>query len=413
VKAARSSLTFLNLGSPTGLKFTIETGDRRAIFDFGIEHAPGRALFSMGLEPRPGRELADLTAAGMAPGIQGVYDAWDGRTAVFISHLHLDHSGLVRFLHQDVPLYYPSGMEDLRKAAHRSGFAPWRDNPGTAIPNRDRVDMGGMEVEFVPVDHDLPGATGFLVRTPDLTIAYTGDHRWHGLRPGLTAAFAEAAKGVDVLIQEGVMLGTDVAEPGPDAPPPFPQLTEADVITEFDRIMDRYPGLVVVNLYPMNRDRVAGLGGACRRHGRQLLMDARAAAVAGWDGVLGDTSPVAATPDKYCVVMDFEMMPLLIDFRPPRGSAYVHSNGTPLGPFDPTWPLVEAWTERFRMELVRLPSTGHSRVDDIKRMVATIEPRVVLPVHSRAPELLVVDGIPTVLPEIWRPYTASDLLPAE
>jgi hypothetical protein len=52
-------------------------------------------------------------------------------------------------------------------------------------------------------------------------------------------------------------------------------------------------------------------------------------------------------------------------------------------------------------------------VDDIKRMVATIEPRVVLPVHSRAPELLVVDGIPTVLPEIWRPYTASDLLPAE
>jgi L-ascorbate metabolism protein UlaG (beta-lactamase superfamily) len=64
-----------------------------------------------------------------------------------------------------------------------------------------------------------------------------------------------------------------------------------------------------------------------------------------------------------------------------------------------------------RMELVRLPSTGHSRVEDINRMVSAIAPRVVLPVHSRAPERLAVDGIPTILPELWRPYTAAELLP--
>src|SRR5579871_2556143 len=102
-----TTLTFLSTGNPTGLKFSVEHGDVRCLFDFGLEYAPGRALFSQGLAPRPGRELSDLVAAGAAPAISGVYaaDRWDGRTAVFISHLHLDHTSLVRFLHPDVPLY--------------------------------------------------------------------------------------------------------------------------------------------------------------------------------------------------------------------------------------------------------------------------------------------------------------------
>ena len=113
---ATTRLTFLNLGNPTGLKFTVEHGDHRVLFDFGLEHAPGRAPFSLGLEPRVGRELADLLGVGSAPRLEGVYDRWDGRTAVFISHLHLDHTALVRFLHPDVPLRYPEAMEELRAA---------------------------------------------------------------------------------------------------------------------------------------------------------------------------------------------------------------------------------------------------------------------------------------------------------
>jgi len=65
--APGTQVTFLSTGNPTGLKFTVEHGGRRVIFDFGLEHAPGRAPFSMGLEPRAGRELADLQAVGSAP----------------------------------------------------------------------------------------------------------------------------------------------------------------------------------------------------------------------------------------------------------------------------------------------------------------------------------------------------------
>ena len=63
---------------------------------------------------------------GSAPRIDGVYDAWDGRTAVFITHMHLDHTSLVRFLHPRVPLFYPAAMEDLRSAVDASGHLAWR-----------------------------------------------------------------------------------------------------------------------------------------------------------------------------------------------------------------------------------------------------------------------------------------------
>jgi len=60
-----TSLTFLNLGSPTGLKFVVERGASRAMFEMGVEHAPGAMPFSLGLRPRPGRELADLQAGDL------------------------------------------------------------------------------------------------------------------------------------------------------------------------------------------------------------------------------------------------------------------------------------------------------------------------------------------------------------
>lgn len=406
-----TSLRFLSTGNPTGLKFLVEAGSARALFDFGREHAPGEALFSMGLEPRPGRQLSDLVATGIAPDLEGVYGEWDGRTSVFLSHLHLDHTSLVEFLAPEVPIYYPAGMEELRAAAVAGGHLGWREPAGTQVADRGRVALGDVVVEFVAVDHDLPGATGFLITTPELRIAFTGDHRWHGAHPELTARFAELAAGADVLIQEGVMLGMRPPIPAPGEPPPPPPLSEVAVWAGFEDLLARRPpGLVVVNSYPMNRERIRAFGEACARAGRRFLMEPKAALIAGWDGVWRDLGEVAANPAAYCLQLGFDELPSLIDLRPPAGSVYVHSNGTPLGGFDPAWPVMEGWLRRFGLELVRLPSSGHSLPADIVRMVERVRPAVVLPVHSRAPQALAVDGVPTLLVEPGRTYRREDLL---
>jgi ribonuclease J len=406
-----TGLTFLNLGNPTGLKFVVDYGGARAMFEMGVEHAPGAMPFSLGLGPRPGRELLDLQAVGMAPRGTGVLGGWDRRTSLFLSHLHLDHVALVQHVHSDVPVYYPERMEPLREGCVRSGYLGWRDPPGTQVPDRGRVRVGDIEVEFVAVDHDLPGATGFLVRTPDQSLAFTGDHRWHGFHPEVTERFAEAARGTGVLLQEAVSLGWDPpVEPAPGIVLDLEQ-SEEDVVDAFGDVLDRARGLVVVNLYPMNRLRVHAFGAACAARGRVLVMERQAAAIADWPLVLEEAGAVLHNPGRYCVQLEFGSLPNLIDLRPPAGSVYVHSNGTPLGPFDPAYQVMLAWVRALGLELVSLGSSGHSRPADLRRMVEAVRPGVVLPVHTRRPAALLVPGVPTVVPEVGRRYTPADLVP--
>src|SRR5215472_6926832 len=406
-----TGLTFFHLGNPTGLKFVVDRGGMRAMFEMGIEHAPGAMPFSLGLRPRPGHELPDLQAVGMAPRGTGVLGTWDRRTSLFVSHMHLDHVALVHAVHADVPLYYPQRMEPLREACERAGYLPWREPPGVQVPDRGRVQVGDIEVEFVAVDHDLPGATGFLVRTPDLSLAYTGDHRWHGFHPEVTERFAEAAHGVRVLLQEAVSLSWDPpAEPtgddvlGLDA-------GEEEVVRAFGEVLDRARGLVVVNLYAMNRLRVHAFGAACAARGRVLVLERQAAAMADWPLVLEDVGSVLHDPRRYCVQLEFASLPSLIDLRPPAGSIYVHSNGAPLGAFDPAYQVMLAWIRALGLEMVMLGSSGHSRPADVTRMVQAVAPAVVLPVHSRRPEALLVPGVPTLVPEVGRRYTPAELVP--
>lgn len=397
-----TSLTFLSVGNPTGVKFVVEHGKSRALFDLGIEHSPGRAPFSLGLRPRPQRALEDLLAVGMAPAGTGVLGAWDGRTNLFLSHLHLDHTALVPFVHPDVPIYYPEQMEDLRAASVASGYQAWREPPGTPVADGTQITLGEMQVEFVTVDHDLPGATGFLVRTPDVSIAYTGDHRWHGRHPERTAAFTRRVAGVDVLIQEAVGLAqlTDGNEQ---------VLDEAELAARFEELLAEAQGLVVVNLYPMNRERVHALGAACARQGRQLLLPPAAARLAAWSGVLVQPDRVRRWPDRHCVQLGFTDLPTLIDLEPPPGSVYVHSNGPPLSEQEPAYPVVRAWTDALELSYVSLGTSGHSSPEDLARMISLVRPRLVLPVHSRRPELLPAGDTAWLVPAAFRAYSAEEL----
>lgn len=405
---ATTHLTFLNLGNPTGLKFVVQHGDTRCLFDFGLEHAPGRTAFSLGLEPRPGREIEDLRAVGAAPRLDGIYadQEWDQRTSAFISHLHLDHTGLVRYLNPEVPLFFPSGMDEVRRACAATGYLPWREPPGHLVLDREEIPVGEIRVRFVAVDHDVPGASGFLITTPDLVIASTGDQRWHGLHPELNEAFVKAVRGCDVLIQEGVRLAPPPAEL---VDPPRVELSEAEVAAGMLTAIGEAQGLVIVNLYGMNRDRVGAVAAACRAAGRRFQMDPVMGPIAGWQDIYTKVSEAAANPRSFCLQMGYEGLPNLIDLRPPPGSVFIFSNGTPLGPYDPTWAVMLAWIEIFGFEMKYLGCSGHSRQGDIERQVREIAPGVALPVHSSHPEALQVGGVRTLLPQAGRPYSSQEL----
>jgi ribonuclease J len=269
-----------------------------------------------------------------------------------------------------------------------------------------------MQVEFVTVDHDLPGASGFLVRTPDLSIAYTGDHRWHGMHPERTAAFTRRVAGADVLIQEAVGLAQLSEDRPANGRPPGrrePVLDEAELAARFEELLARTEGLVVVNLYPMNRERVHAFGAASARQGRQLLLPPPAARLAGWSGMLVQADRVRRWPARHCVQLGFMDLPTLIDLEPPPGSVYVHSNGPPLSEHEPGYGVLRAWTDALGLAFVSLGTSGHSTAEDLATMIRLVGPRLVLPVHSRRPELLPAGDTPWMVPAACRAYSSEEL----
>src|SRR5262249_8394872 len=134
----------------------------------------------------------------------------------------------------------------------------------------DVVTAGPMRVECVPVDHDVPGASGYLVHTSDGTLAYTGDIRFHGRHPERSLEFTERAAGCAVLVTEA----TTLSFPSDGTP----VRTEDDVVASFADHLATASGLVLLSLYPRDVERVVEFTEAAHAAGRAIVWPSRTAA---------------------------------------------------------------------------------------------------------------------------------------
>ena len=422
-------------------------GASRVQLDMGLDIPNGEDLMAapVGLGTRPGRELADLLRLGAAPRVPGLYDPrWlpadvssaelladaPGSHALFVSHAHLDHMGLAGFVRPAVPVYATPQTVELLRALAASGEGVLGAEPDwRPIEFGAPVTVGEITVEALPVDHDVPGAAGFLVTTPDGRVAFTGDLRFHGEQPDLSRDFAAAISGVDVLVTEGTALSW---EPRSDS-----AATEADVVTRFQATLAEASGLVLIALYPRNVQRARRIADAARGAGRIVVWPGRVAAlfarlglpgIVTWDAsrpqAAGHLEAVAAAradgfpiepvsleavrtaPGRFVVMPDPHDLPSLLDLPLHPGDVLLHSNGQPLGDFDTWWRPFTAWLARLGVELRFAGSSGHATADDLHAMVERVAPPVVFPIHSFSPRRLQVpSGTRRVIAEYGVRYT--------
>ncbi|GAA4181758.1 MBL fold metallo-hydrolase [Gryllotalpicola koreensis] len=441
---------FGGLGVIGSSKIVISQGNSRVQLDMGLDIPSGEDLMAapVGLDSRRGRELADLLRIGAAPRVPGLYDPrWlpadvaseelltdaPGLHALFISHAHLDHMGLVGFVRPSVPVYAMAQTVELLRALQLSGEPVLGAEPAWRVISPGvPVTVGDITVEALPVDHDVQGACGFLVTTPDGRIAFTGDLRFHGSEAQLSRDFAAAVAGVDVLITEGTTLSWE--------PLPAP-VTEADAAQRFRAALDEASGLVLVALYPRNTLRAARFAEAAREAGRTLVWPGRVAAlfarlgcgdVVTWDASRPQASDhleaiaraeadgfrfstvsldaVRAEPGRYVVMPDPHDLPSLLDLPLVPGDMLLHSNGQPLGDFDTWWRPFTAWLGQLGVELRSAGSGGHASADDLHAMVERIAPRVVFPIHTFSPRRLQVpSGVRRVIAEYGVKYPLAEL----
>lgn len=175
-----------------GCATEIRNGSTRILIDFGAE-----------LPCADGNVPPDILK------IDGINCGKADFDAVFLTHYHSDHIGLVSSIPKSIPIFMGSTAVEILAA-----FSSRMQDKNKHIPSRIQplhplkpVTIGNMKVMPIPADHSAYDAFMYLVETDGKRVLHTGDFRLHGFR-GTAASklICRYASDIDVLIVEGTQL---------------------------------------------------------------------------------------------------------------------------------------------------------------------------------------------------------------
>ncbi|MEM0054495.1 MAG: MBL fold metallo-hydrolase RNA specificity domain-containing protein [Nitrososphaeria archaeon] len=300
-----------------GNTFLIEDGSSKIFLDFGLDFGRYKSYYDFPLDLP--KTTYELLITGILPKVR----SHEGKQffeyceleksedrgkkwtiiekqpiepfSIIISHAHLDHIGNSIFLPSSTPIYLStfsktsfitfflsrlfksrgSGLIDKLaisydskeriKSLEKPPFDAFRNNY-TLFRNNVQFKAHDILVEPYAVDHSIPGAFGFIVRTSDRVIAYTGDFRMHGLMKDFSNKFVEnlSSERLDYLLCEGTNLGLN------------PVRSEEDVVSSTESVLKKFfehgGEHALVILSHTNIDRISEMYGVARRLGLNLYI---------------------------------------------------------------------------------------------------------------------------------------------
>jgi len=314
-----------------GNKILLEDAGANLFFDFGINFNLRNRYFEEYLPPRARRGLLDMFRLGFLPALRGIYrpdlelsdvDIWSKMNApypvrdlelhgVLLSHAHLDHSGHLSFLREDIPVisslctaYMAKAIQDTSKSDFEkevcyvipkvndggllqsghyrkypakqrcfsvcdcspNGDSFWesysssRGMVSKALLKADKV--GGLKIQAFAVDHSVYGATAYAVETSQGWLVYTGDMRTHGKSGAITREFARKAAALKpvALVCEGTHVEVSLA------------LDEATVHDRCLQMVKDCDNLVIADFGPRNLERLLTFRDIAKDCGRKLVV---------------------------------------------------------------------------------------------------------------------------------------------
>ncbi len=202
----------------------IRDGDKTLVFDQGIRFDIMNRYYSMHITPQG---IAELRRLGVIPKQEWYGDV----SSIYISHMHLDHLGLLHNIPSEACVYLPSlsVYEDMKER--------WENSPSwlSLITGRYFLEIREIKpleedengVISLPVSHSAYPAYAFLYFGREETILYTGDLRVDSflkkerflelLGEDLLKYLEENPDvRVDTLIIEGTNIGSNRAPISPD-----------------------------------------------------------------------------------------------------------------------------------------------------------------------------------------------------
>lgn len=419
---SRTQITFYGgVNEIGGNKILIEDKDIRVMLDFGMSYAERRRFF---LEPllSPGDEQ-DLLELGILPNIRGIYEFEESEpsiNAILISHAHGDHWGYISFLKRGIPIYCGETCSQILSAVSTTRVRHFESDirglQFRTFKTGNTIKIGCIDATPCHVDHSIPGAYGFVIRTSHGSLAYSADFRMHGTKPQLTRDFAEMAAKCDpdVMLAEGTnILGGEVA-------------SEPDVRSKLSYVVSNTKNIVLANFSNVDVDRIRTFYEVAKENDRVLAISLKQAFILNQlsaDPALGlpkildsdrnlvvfrrskkryydweesvmaraeavDSSELREKQDKYVVAFSMPDFKELVDIRPKAGSVFILSMSEPFNEEQEfEFERLRNWLDHFGLPMYHIHCSGHIMPGELKATIERIEPRKLFPIHTEYPGL--------------------------
>ncbi|MGD0072461.1 MAG: MBL fold metallo-hydrolase [Candidatus Bathyarchaeia archaeon] len=430
-----SKLTFYGgVDEIGGNKILVEDKGTKIFFDFGQSFNFGDEYFTGWLSPRAINGLGDFFEFGLLPKIPGLYAEQQLAftdlpyqepeiNAIFLSHAHFDHVAHICFVDPKIPVYLGAGTKLFMESMEdTSNFCNYREHDYRTFRTGKKIKIDNITVEPIHTDHSIPAAYGFVIRTSDATIVYTGDFRLHGTRKDLSEDFIQKAKesSPDALICEGTRMALQEKRQN---------YSEQQVEDKSNQIVTSTDKIVFTTHYSRDIDRFRSFYNVAVKNGRKLVIPPKNAYLLSkliqdehldvpdpskdkhilvyfkrkksgnyddsdyyvWERQFMDkmvnAEYVHKNQKKLIMDLDFFQFGELIDIRPQRGSPFIHSMSEPFSEEDIEDDVLHNWLNHFGMQFHQLHASGHLNRDQIGQVVNEIDAKKVFPVHTENAKL--------------------------
>jgi len=362
---------------------------------------------------RPPDELLRL---GVLPSIKGLYK-WDSPSidGVIISHAHLDHYGLLKYVHPDIPIFLSHGTKTLIEVSQKFQICDAYPINARLFEMYKPFEVGSFTIKPYLMDHSAFDAAAFEIGSEGKTAIYSGDFRGHGRKAVCLDRFIEKGKKqADVLFTEGSMVSrSDELTISEDE-------LEMAVVDE----LKNSGGITLFQSSSQNIDRIVSFYRAALRLGKTFVVDVYTANILHELNKLGKKIPYPSY-DKMKVFYPYRLtqkvfneigaeyakrfsayhMPkdqlnarqneIVMLVRPSMkkdlercnlsGGVFIYSMWKGYRDSDYQQSF-ERWLAEQGFNFIYKHTSGHAKVSDIQKLIDGLNPKRIVPIHTMSPE---------------------------